>query len=214
MGTFFKLKSIQEVQGHSRAVRKFKMFVNQIHQKSEKAKEKIDMENSVSKARKSAGELGLFHLVSKNPKKPPKNRKPKNPSFYPDLSKILLTWPKSGSSKQVSGLFDVRIRSRWDVQPKTYLLANTFQWYLTWIRPNLTPFDPSWPHLNSFEHICRRKIGIKYWWGTYKCCQYAFILHLFCWSCLDLLRGFTWFSFLLTDSNSRRLVIHYESYFI
>ena len=95
------------------------MFVNQIHQKSEKAKEKIDMENSVSKARKSAGELGLFHLVSKNPKKPPKNRKPKNPSFYPDLSKILLTWPKSGSSKQVSGLFDVRIRSRWDVQPKT-----------------------------------------------------------------------------------------------
>ena len=62
MSTFFKLKSIQEVQGHSRAVRKFKMFVNQIHQKSEKAKEKIDMENSVSKARKSAGELGLFDL--------------------------------------------------------------------------------------------------------------------------------------------------------
>ena len=34
------------------------MFVNQIHQKSEKVKEKIDMENSVQKARKSAGELG------------------------------------------------------------------------------------------------------------------------------------------------------------
>ena len=67
MGTFLKLESFQEVQGHSRAVRKFKMFVNQIHQKSEKAKEKIDMENSVSKARKSAGELGSFHILSKNP---------------------------------------------------------------------------------------------------------------------------------------------------
>ena len=39
------------------------MFVNQIHQKSEKAKEKIDMENSVQKAKKSAGELGRFHLT-------------------------------------------------------------------------------------------------------------------------------------------------------
>ena len=66
MGTFLKLESFQEVQGHSRAVRKFKMFVNQIHQKSEKAKEKIDMENSVSKARKSAGELGSFHIASQS----------------------------------------------------------------------------------------------------------------------------------------------------
>ena len=37
------------------------MFVNQIHQKSEKVKEKIDMENSVQKARKSAGELGTLN---------------------------------------------------------------------------------------------------------------------------------------------------------
>ena len=43
------------------------MFVNQIHQKSEKAKEKIDMENSVSKARKSAGDLGSFHIFSQDP---------------------------------------------------------------------------------------------------------------------------------------------------
>ena len=57
------------------------MFVNQIHQKSEKAKEKIDMENSVSKARKSAGELGLFHLVSKNPKNPQKIENPKIRAF-------------------------------------------------------------------------------------------------------------------------------------
>ena len=64
MGTFLNLKSIQEVQGHSRAVRKFKMFVNQIHQKSEKAKEKIDMENSVAKARKSAGDLGSFYTLT------------------------------------------------------------------------------------------------------------------------------------------------------
>jgi len=44
------------------------MFVNQIHQKSEKAKEKIDMENSVSKARKSAGDLGSFQIFSQDPK--------------------------------------------------------------------------------------------------------------------------------------------------
>ena len=39
------------------------MFVNQIHQKSEKVKEKIDMENSVQKARKSAGELGTLIFI-------------------------------------------------------------------------------------------------------------------------------------------------------
>lgn len=44
------------------------MFVNQIHQKSEKAKDKIDMENSVSKARKSAGDLGSFYIFSHDPK--------------------------------------------------------------------------------------------------------------------------------------------------
>ena len=36
------------------------MFVSQFQKKSEKAKENIQMENSVSKAKKSAGDLGQY----------------------------------------------------------------------------------------------------------------------------------------------------------
>ena len=59
------------------------MFVNQIHQKSEKAKEKIDMENSVSKARKSAGDLGSFHIFSKTRTKYNHHQQPEDRTLPP-----------------------------------------------------------------------------------------------------------------------------------